>query len=347
MSDLPFRPDWFSKPGDTLAALMAQREMSVRQLAENFVTTLGTVRGVLDGAVDIDLEMAGKLSTNVGGSPAFWAKRQSKYEEALSRAAEAVPNDVGAAWLRKFPQKELSDYGWVKKQPRRADAIKSYLAYFGVRGPEEWEERYSDILTDIAFRTSAKFESRIGPLSAWLRQGEREAALVPTSTWNSEYLRSQLSELRKLSKFKSPGRFIPELRRLCAAAGIAVVFVRTPSGCRASGATRFVAPGKAMIALSFRYLSDDHFWFTLFHEIGHLILHGMDATFIDSEDTSENDREKEANSFAASVLIPLDRYEEMLSLNARANSIIRFAVSVGVAPGNRRWTATTRWHDWS
>ena len=36
MSDLPFRPDWFSKPGDTLAALMAQREMSVHQLAENF-----------------------------------------------------------------------------------------------------------------------------------------------------------------------------------------------------------------------------------------------------------------------------------------------------------------------
>ena len=35
MSDLPFRPDWFSKPGDTLAALMAQREISVRQLAEN------------------------------------------------------------------------------------------------------------------------------------------------------------------------------------------------------------------------------------------------------------------------------------------------------------------------
>ena len=102
-----------------------------------------------------------------------------------------------------------------------------------------------------------------------------------------------------------------------------------------------------MIALSFRYLSDDHFWFTLFHEIGHLILHGMDATFIDSEDTSENDREKEANSFAASVLIPLDRYEEMLSLNARRKFHHSLRRVCWGCPRHCCWTATTRWHDWS
>ena len=39
-----------------------------------------------------------------------------------------------------------------------------------------------------------------------------------------------------------------------------------------------------MIILSFRYLSDDHFWFTFFHEIGHLLLHKEDLTFIDGEE---------------------------------------------------------------
>ena len=111
-----------------------------------------------------------------------------------------MPNDVGAAWLLKFPQKELSDYGWVKKQPRRADAIKSYLAYFGVRGPEEWEERYSEILTDIAFRTSAKFELRIGPLSAWLRQGEKRGGFG--SNLNLEQRISTKPALRAAQTFQ-------------------------------------------------------------------------------------------------------------------------------------------------
>ena len=68
-------------------------------------------------------------------------------------------------------------------------------------------------------------------------------------------------------------RFLPKLQALCAEAGVALVFVRAPRGCRVSGASRLVTPEKAMILVSFRFRSDDQFWFTVFHEIGHLILH--------------------------------------------------------------------------
>lgn len=59
-----------------------------------------------------------------------------------------------------------------------------------------------------------------------------------------------------------------------------------------------------MVILSFRYLSDDHFWFTFFHEIGHLLLHKEDLTFIDGAESSSNKMEKEANEFSERVLIP-------------------------------------------
>jgi Zn-dependent peptidase ImmA (M78 family) len=111
------------------------------------------------------------------------------------------------------------------------------------------------------------------------------------------------------------------------------MFVRTPVGCAASGATRFVSSNKAMVILSFRYLSDDHFWFTFFHEIGHLLLHKANLTFIDGEESLSNKMEKEANDFSERALIPESRRDELMDLKAARESIIRFAYSVGVSAG--------------
>lgn len=333
MSDELFRPDWFSKPGDTLAALMARRGLTLQALAEKLKCDTVTVRGLLAGTVSVDEPMAVRLSHCVGGKPTFWYKRQSSYETALARAADAIPKDEGAAWLQKFPLKDIADYGWVDRPQRRADVIKSYLAYFGVAGPPEWEKRYTDFLNDVVFKSSPSFESKIGALSAWLRQGEIEATLVPCAPWNPNLLRSLLADLRRLTKAKTPAYFIPRLRDICAAAGVAVVFVRAPAGCRASGATRFATPEKAIVILSFRYLSEDHFWFTFFHEIAHLILHSKRSTFVDADATSTSDKEIEANTFAASVLVPRDRGDELANLRPRTENVVRFAVSVGVSPG--------------
>jgi plasmid maintenance system antidote protein VapI len=312
---------------------MLRRELTDRELARRLHADVAKVRGLLSGAVEIDNELAVRLAKSVGGSALFWMKRQSVYNAALARIADTVPSDDAIAWLKKFPQKEIADFGWIEKPLRRSNSIKSYLAYFGVSSPKEWEKRYAKFVTDVAFRTSPTFESKIGPLSAWLRQGEIQATATRTAKWNRSLLIDRLPELRRLSKQKSLSSFVRQLRSICASAGVAVVFIRAPSGCRASGATRFIEPSKAMIVQSFRHLSDDHFWFTFFHEIGHLVLHGHEATFVDSKRSSECSLEAEANEFAANVLIPLQRHDELVSLRPRMESIVRFAVSIGIAPG--------------
>lgn len=85
--------------------------------------------------------------------------------------------------------------------------------------------------------------------------------------------------------------------------------------------------------LSFRYLSDDHFWFTFFHEIAHLLLHNASLTFIDGEEKISSKMETEANEFAERALIPESRRDDLLDLIPRRESIIRFAYSVGVSAG--------------
>ncbi|UQR63395.1 ImmA/IrrE family metallo-endopeptidase [Bradyrhizobium sp. C-145] len=331
MADLSFQPDWFSKPGDTLLTLMEHRDLTSDVLAQKLGRSVTIISGLLSGSVEIDGELADGLAKHVGGTASFWLTRQSKYAGALNRAASAVSNEAGDKWLKQFPHSDISNYGWVSPK-RREDRLKTYLAYFGVSDPQEWIERYANPL-GVSFRTSPSFASKAGALSAWLRRGELEAAAVPTSKWNPQKLRQHLLEMRALTRANAPAHFLPRIRRICADAGVALVFVRAPSGCRASGATRFLSPNKAMVIQSFRHLSDDHFWFTFFHELGHLLLHGTSATFIDGGIENVTKQESEANEFSASVLIPPEQKDELLDLKPKTEQVIKFAFSLGVSPG--------------
>ena len=85
-------------------------------------------------------------------------------------------------------------------------------------------------------------------------------------------------------------------------------------------------------------------WFTLFHEIGHLLLHRHKKSFvIDNAATDLSDNvidpemrslEMEANRFAADALIPPERFEEFVRQESFTNeSIHDFSEHLGVGPG--------------
>jgi plasmid maintenance system antidote protein VapI len=328
-----FQPNWFSKPGDTLATILSKREMTLDMLATCMGRDASVVQGLLSGNIAIDKPIACLLAKCVGGSPSFWATRQSQFQRDLDRATEALLVDQGKSWLRTLPIKEMVEAGWIPASKQARDTLKSSLAYFDVADPDEWRGRYMAFQNLFSFRTSPSFESKLGALSAWLRQAEIQASSMTCSPWDAAGLRARLAGMRVLTKATNLAHFIPRLRSLCAEAGVAIVFLKAPAGCRASGATRFLSSTRAMIVLSFRYLSDDQFWFSFFHEMGHLLLHGTEATFVDGEAADLTDREVEANTFSAGVLIPHDRRDELLALPGRVRDVIRFAVSVCVSPG--------------
>jgi plasmid maintenance system antidote protein VapI len=333
MPEPAFQPTWFSKPGETLSAILNRREMTPDMLAERMGRDASVVHGLLSGNIAIDKPIAGLLAKYVGGSPAFWATRQSQFERDLDRAASSLSTDQRRSWLRTLPIKEMVGLGWIPAPKEARDTMKSMLAYFDVTDPEEWRERYTAFQNSFSFRSSPTFESKLGALAAWLRQAEIRASRITCAPWDPAGLRARLDALRVLTKATNLAHFIPRLRALCAEVGVAIVFLKAPAGCRTSGATRFLSSTKAMIVLSFRYLSDDQFWFSFFHEIGHLLLHGTKATFVDGEAADPTDREVEANAFSEGVLLPRERQDELLALQGHAREVIRFAVSVGVSPG--------------
>ena len=89
-----------------------------------------------------------------------------------------------------------------------------------------------------------------------------------------------------------------------------------------------------MILLSSRYLSDDQFWFTFFHEAAHLILHADQDLFLEGLEERRDRLEQEANDFAANVIVPPQHLPFLLTLRASDPlGVVRFATQIGVAPG--------------
>jgi Zn-dependent peptidase ImmA (M78 family)/plasmid maintenance system antidote protein VapI len=325
-----FTPDWFSKPGDSLLSLMRRRNVTASQLADTLDGGMEWLRGLLAGSITIDARIARNLARAVGGTDEFWLKRQANYEKALERAVSAIFDVEGEQLLGQIPApdgKSIGHFGEVRKR----EELRRRLAFFGVSNLRGWNSRYGYLRSCTQFRTSPSFLSDERAVARWLRFGEIEAALTSTKPWNPNVLREKLSEIRKLSRISHPARFLPKLKNLCAEAGVAVVVLRAPKGCRASGATRRVAD-RAMILLSFRFRADDQFWFTLFHEIGHLLLHDA-QTFIDDDETLEDEREQEANAFASNCIIPKERQTEFEHLPLDRTAILRFSISLGIAPG--------------
>jgi Zn-dependent peptidase ImmA (M78 family) len=101
-----------------------------------------------------------------------------------------------------------------------------------------------------------------------------------------------------------------------------------------SGIARWLSKDKALIQLSLRHKTNDHLWFSLFHEAGHILLHGKKAVFIDERGGDHAELEAEANLFASNLLIPAASYARFTSAKDFSGaSVKRFAAQQGIAPG--------------
>jgi hypothetical protein len=313
---------------------MAARQLSRGDLARLLGEPRAFVDGLLEGREAITLGLARRLQEVIGGSAAFWMTRDRQYRDDVARLREG-----GLPWLLELPLVDMERFGWIPADPPEGFEVELLLRYFAVPSVPVWRARYAAVLRDAAFRTSQSFESTPGAVAAWLRQGERIAESMACDPWDAAALRRTLLELRALTRVRDPERFIPKLQAAAARCGVAVVVLQAPSGCRASGAIRWLSADKALLLMSARHLTDDHFWFTFFHECGHLLLHGETPLFLDEDGNTEEDgdaetvMEDEANRFAAETLIPPNYRDALACVRPETFEVVRLATDIGVAAG--------------
>ena len=164
-----------------------------------------------------------------------------------------------------------------------------------------------------------------------MREGELEASRVECAPFDRDKFLAVVSDARGLTVEKDPSVYLPKLTKLFSDCGVAVVIVRAPKGCPINGAVRWLSPSKALIQLSFRYLSDDIFWFTFFHEAGHILNDPREEVFVDI-DYDDDSREHAANVFAKEFLIPPMHARELTTMKSMV-TVRTFAKRIGVHTG--------------
>ncbi|MEX2515439.1 MAG: HigA family addiction module antitoxin [Gammaproteobacteria bacterium] len=332
---VPFRPDWVSPPGETIADLLEERGWSQADLASRLGYSTKHVSQLINGKVPLTEDTALRLERVLGSTAGFWLAREAEYQARRMRLAAEQSYANWTGWLDQLPVRELMKTEAISK--RRLDAqnkptiVEELLRFFGVASPDEWKTCYANV--QAAYRRTREEQCDAGAISAWLRLGEVQAEKIDTPDYNPHRFKKALAGIRALTT-KPAEKFRPGMFELCRDAGVTLVLVPAIPRAHVSGVARWLSAGRPLIQLSLYGKYNDRFWFTFFHEAAHILLHGKKEVFLDDfgGETIESQQEQEANDWAGNFLIP-EEQAEFLRYLTTADAVLEFAHRIGIHPG--------------
>lgn len=341
-----YAPNFAVHPGESLAEALDDRHMTQSELAVRTWISEKHINQIINGKAPITPETAMKLDTVLSISSDFWNNLQKNYEETLARleADKMIESEISCFPKFKNCYAELVKHWALTNSKDTKVKIKQLLSFFGVSSLK------SVITTEnLAFRISNKQKIDKETLSWWLRLGalryneQKKTNII--KIYDEKKLKSALEKLRNLTKEK--WNFWSEITKILNECWVAIYFMPYFSKTFVNGVARRIGDNP-MIQVSPRWKSHDIFRFTLFHEIGHIILHGKKDEFADLRDTEDikentfidcdwldlwhgDKKEIEANDFASNVLIPNDSYKKFLSKNIFSDDTIHsFATKIAI-----------------
>ncbi|MHB8840750.1 MAG: HigA family addiction module antitoxin [Candidatus Aquicultor sp.] len=327
-------PDIAIPPGEFLLETIGALGISQAELAKRMGRPVQAINEIIKGKKAITGETALQLESVLGTPAYIWLNLDRQYQLNKARLERADKLKVQASRLSQFPVAEMVKYGWINRFNDKVDQTLELLNFLGVASLDALETtRFFEATLHAAYRRSSNHQASPHSMVAWLRKGWLEADKIDTAAFNAKELDTALINIRPLTR-KKPEEFEPELKVIMASCGVALVFVPHLPKSYVSGATYWLSSNKAVIQLSLRFKTNDHFWFSLYHEAAHLLLHGKKMIFLDDWKT-KSDSEDEANERAANKLINSSDYKRLLEYRNKFSrkTIEEFAEQINIAPG--------------
>lgn len=336
---LAVRGDAAPHPGDAVMEYLEFNGWSQRDLARRTGLTPKTISEICNGKGPISPATALAFERALERPAHFWLNLQRQFDEASARRHSIAQLAGWNSWSKKFPVREMRRLNFAL--PRGRTDTDSLLSFFGVASPESWSAVWQS--AGVSYRQTRRFKVREEAVAAWVREVELLSREFTLSPYDEGALLSSLSVLRRLTR-EPIDRIFDPVQELCASYGVAVVWKPALRETGISGCTRWLTDHTAVVGLTFRYKWDDQMWLTLFHELGHVLLHRTKETFIVDNaaddladqvvDPEMQQVENEANQFAADVLIPPKALSAFINTGTFTNeSILDFAEEQEVAPG--------------
>ncbi len=325
-------------PGEFLKDELDARGWSQADLAEILGRPPRLISEIISGKRAISPETAQGLGDAFGVDPQYWLNLESAWQ--LWRAPQPDASVAKRAKLYEIaPVKEMVRRHWIEPTNDASQLEARLLKFFGTSSVDcepEWAH---------AARKSSSYAEVTAPQKAWLCRARQLATLVAVRQPYSEKLfDAMLSELRQLLVEPEEVRHVP---RVLADYGIRFLVVEPLTGTRIDGACFWLDARSPVVVVSLRFDRIDAFWFTLFHELGHVwagdgqgtavVL--IDTNLIGEGATRPEDKpelERKADEFATTRLLSpakLNSFIARIRPLYSKEKIRAFAKVNGVHPG--------------
>lgn len=327
-----FLSDYAVAPHEYIEEWLEDEDVSQAELARRMGVSPKHVSKIMDGAT-LTVDVALKLEKVTGISSEFWIKVEGRYRSELKRLEEAKELETKDVPVRKEALKALRDRGIINFTQRPGEKgllLQELMKLMRVGNYKALLEKFHPRPgSTTAYRQTSKNDPASAAL--WLQLGERElerSKSIPE--YDREALERLVPDLRSLTA-KPPEFFGQRLVELLNEVGVYLLYVRDLPGSATSGATWW-SQGNPVIQLSLRHKRDDTFWFTLFHEIGHVLRHSHEGVFVRFDKNGDSEIERDADKYAADTLIPSE-YAQKLYPRISLEEIESLAQELEIAPG--------------
>ena len=330
-----YNPDYAVPPGWVLEERIEVLDLSQAEFAGLCGFSPETVSEIIAGKAPIEPEAATVLERETGLDRSIWLNLEASYRDKLAELGE---NAELAEWAKKFPVKELVKRGDISEFSLQADSVARMLSFFDVWSVGAFQDKHGE--ASVAYRHSPSFRSSGPALATWLRLGEIEAEQTECPEYDREAFLGSLQDIRTLTETADNGIF-EHAKVLCLQSGVVLLFVKPFPKVALSGVSRWLSSQRPVIQLSARHKTDDHLWFSLFHEAAHILLHDDSQVFIDgirgevaTVKSEENQLEAQADTWAQDFLVPRADWDKFAgAFLGSAGEVRYFAGQQGIAPG--------------
>jgi HTH-type transcriptional regulator/antitoxin HigA len=319
-------------PGETIKELLVDKGMNQEELAIRCGCSAKHVSEVLSGKKRISSNFANSLEYVFGIPTEFWINLQGNYDKKIIE----LENETQ---ITDEEFKIFDDLKDVVKYCEKAliieHGLNKSLTLLNMRKFLNVNNLLSIPnlpIQQVAFRGSSKLKVNVNVLFAWKRICEFLTEKVePIASFDKELLKTKFDEIKK-TMFLDPNEMVQKLKSIFLECGVVFDVVRNFTGAPVQGYIQ-KKNNKVILCMTIRQSFSDIFWFTLFHEIGHLINDDFKDMYIDYNFIESNE-EKNADDFAKNTLINDDDYRNFKKAGEfDYGSISRFANSQNVKPG--------------
>ena len=309
-------------PGATIKEQLEDRGMTQKEFAARMDMSQKHVSKLVNGEVQLTPDTARKLELVLGVPASFWSNLEAHYRDQLAKAAAENEMDEDIELSKLFPYREMMRLGWMPGTRKPVERV-TYLRQFfevvrlGLVG--------EGLVPRVAYRKMT--DGPDAALWSWAQKARLEARDAEVAPININLLEEKLPTIRSMT-VRKPEEFCPELAKQLADCGVVLVLLPHLKGTGVQGAT-FYDGRKIVCAMTVRGKDADKFWFSLFHELGHIVRGHLSV----SQGTNE-EQELEADAFARDWLLPpeaISRFE--LEGRFAVGDVVAFAKTMGIAPG--------------